>query len=514
MPWVALRISDWFVRYRSVLTFMGRLPERLIVHSRRSEIWMELLTRDEDKRDKFPLVVMPLEDTDLPKDRAEKNALRQRLGLPEDRFVFVSPGFFFARKRYKEVIRALPDDAMLVLTGTKSEWEPRYFDEVMELARDKPNVIINTDYDTMGDYVAASDAVVLYYENVFQSAVVTQAVWAGLPCILSDAEGFAPYHGAGVVVRDTGELADAMREIQEPETYASIVRSVGTLRDCCPPSATRSDTSPASRSRGSFSSSSATARRSSADPRVTRAPRHRLARSHVEVATTTALDYWTWTNHYPSGDDARRHHRAPLPPACGARISKTSRSTSWPRRTRSRKSSTSSARRARTRRASSTIHDHGREYDAVLFYTYIYEPTALGLPIVPERAALISTAHDEGRDRPRAYRALFQLPRAFGFLTREERDMVHARFGNEHIPSEVLGIGMDPAPDYDDSYRRRYGDGPLVAYLGQVSEGKGVDELLVCGTSTARAAAAARSRSPARRAWPFRSATTSSRWGG
>ena len=56
--------------------------------------------------------------------------------------------------------------------------------------------------------------------------------------------------------------------------------------------------------------------------------------------------------------------------------------------------------------------------------------------------------------------------------------MVQARFGNEHIPSEVLGIGMDPAPDYGDSYRRRYGDGALVAYLGQVSEGKGVDELL------------------------------------
>src|SRR6185503_10227185 len=166
MPWVALRISDWFVRYRTVLTFMGSLPERLIVHSRRSEIWMELLTRDEEKRDKFPLVVMPLEDTDLPKDAAAKRALRSELGLPEDRFIFVSPGFFFARKRYKEVIRALPDDAVLVLTGTKSEWEPRYFDEVMEVARDKPNVIINTDYDTMGDYVAASDAVVLFYENV------------------------------------------------------------------------------------------------------------------------------------------------------------------------------------------------------------------------------------------------------------------------------------------------------------------------------------------------------------
>ena len=124
------------------------------------------------------------------------------------------------------------------------------------------------------------------------------------------------------------------------------------------------------------------------------------------------------------------------------------------------------------------LHDHGRKYDAILFYTYIYEPTAAGLPIVAERAALISTAHDEAAIGLATYRALFQMPRAFGVLTPEERDFVQTRFHNAHIPSELLGIGMDPAPDFDDTYRSRFADGPLVAYLGQVSEGKGVDDLL------------------------------------
>src|SRR5207247_7718282 len=156
--------------------------------------------------------------------------LPRHLGLPLDTFVFVSPGFFFARKRYIEVIRALPPDAVLVLSGTRSEWEPRYFDEVMDAARGKANVIVNTDYDTMGDFVAASDCVVLFYEDVFQSAVVTQAVWAGLPCIFSDAEGFAPYHAAGPVVESAEQLAKAMRDVQEPETYAKYTRGVRILR--------------------------------------------------------------------------------------------------------------------------------------------------------------------------------------------------------------------------------------------------------------------------------------------
>src|SRR5438477_75307 len=230
MPWVALRMANWFMRYRLVLMFMGTIPRKLVVHSTRSERWLQLLSPRSDKRETFPLLVMPLENTVLPRNVEEKRKLRARFGLPTEKFIFISPGFFFARKRYKEVIEALPDDAVLVLSGTKSSWEPEYFDEIMALAKTKTNVVINTEYNTMGEYVAASDAVVLFYEDVFQSAVVTQAVWAGLPCIFSEAEGFAPYHAAGPVARSSDELAKAMREIQKPETYAKYARGVRILR--------------------------------------------------------------------------------------------------------------------------------------------------------------------------------------------------------------------------------------------------------------------------------------------
>src|SRR3989454_6787235 len=235
MPWVGLRMANWFLRYRLILMLMGALPRKLVVHSVRSERWLELLTPDENKRERFPLPIMPLENTVLPRDDAEKRKLRARFGLPADKFIFVSPGFFFARKRYLEVIEALPDDSVRILSGTRSDWEPRYFDEVMAAAKRKSNVVINTEYNTMGEYVAAADCVVLFYEDVFQSAVVTQAVWAGLPCIFSNAEGFAPYHAAGPVVRSVDELAKAMREIQWLENYAKYARGVRILRHLLSP---------------------------------------------------------------------------------------------------------------------------------------------------------------------------------------------------------------------------------------------------------------------------------------
>lgn len=232
VPWVALRIASWFMRYRAVLGLMGALPKRIVVHSDRSEFWVDLLTHEMSKVDQIPLVLMPLENATPPVSDEDKRALRRRLGLPEDRFIFVSPGFFFRRKRFIEVLAAAPPEALVVLSGTKSDWDPRYFDEVQRFIAERglDNVVVNTEFETMGEHVVASDCVVLFYEGIFQSAIATQAVWAGLPAIYSDIPGFRLYQGAGLVARDAGELARCMREIQEPETYAGLRRQVGVLR--------------------------------------------------------------------------------------------------------------------------------------------------------------------------------------------------------------------------------------------------------------------------------------------
>jgi hypothetical protein len=91
-------------------------------------------------------------------------------------------------------------------------------------------VRINNDYDSMGDFVAAADAVVLYYEDVFQSAVVTQAVWAGLPCIFSATPGFRTFHAAGLVAHDGDELRRQMEAVRDPATYARLRAGASMLR--------------------------------------------------------------------------------------------------------------------------------------------------------------------------------------------------------------------------------------------------------------------------------------------
>jgi glycosyltransferase involved in cell wall biosynthesis len=211
---------------------------------------------------------------------------------------------------------------------------------------------------------------------------------------------------------------------------------------------------------------------------------HRLAMvNEVEVATTNALDYWSWAPHFPAGESMDGPVRVRRFAVTGLRsptFKEAEHHVYFEPHTLGDEQAWLAVQGPHTPDLLEFLHREGKAYDAILFYTYIYEPTAAGLPLVPERAGLISTAHDEEPLRLVPYRALFQLPRAFGYLTPEERDMVHARFHNEHIPSEVLGIGLEPPPWHDpEPFREHYAPrGPLVLYLGQVSEGKAVDELL------------------------------------
>jgi len=215
-----------------------------------------------------------------------------------------------------------------------------------------------------------------------------------------------------------------------------------------------------------------------------RAAAERLARwNEVEVATTTALDYWTWAPHYAVGTtelNGVRIHRFPIAGGRSEDYKEAERRVLFEDHSLDDEWTWLRKQGPDAPKLLEFLHRAGQTFQAVLFYTYIYAPTALGLPLVPERAALVSTAHDELPLRLVPYRSLFQLPRAFGFLTPEERALVHGRFRNEHIPDEVLGIGLDPPPARDAAeFRRRHGlHGRVVLYLGQVTEAKACDELI------------------------------------
>ena len=225
------------------------------------------------------------------------------------------------------------------------------------------------------------------------------------------------------------------------------------------------------------------------------AARRLAARHEVEIATTNAVDFWTWAPYFPAGTgsvDGLAVHRFPVATGRDDRFKELEDTVLFGEHGLDAELDWLRIQGPNVPALYEFLNGSRRRYDAIVFYTYIYAPTALGLPIVPERAVLIPTAHDELPLALAPYRALFHLPRGIGYLTPEERAMVRARFHNEEVPDLVLGIGLDPLPAGDAAAFRARHDlaGPVVAYLGQVTAGQGCDELVADWTRYREAAGA------------------------
>src|SRR5687767_14660823 len=159
----------------------------------------------------------------------------------------------------------------------------------------------------------------------------------------------------------------------------------------------------------------------------------------IEVVTTTAQDYWTWDHVLAAGTD-----KVDDVPVRRFRVEE-GRARDFRRYERAAFSSgaTLDDERGFVRKQGpyvpellEYVHERGREVDHALFFTYIYLPTALGLPLIPDRAVLVPTAHEEPAIRLSIYRALFHAPRAIAFNTEEERAMVQRIFRNARIPND------------------------------------------------------------------------------
>jgi glycosyltransferase involved in cell wall biosynthesis/SAM-dependent methyltransferase len=125
------------------------------------------------------------------------------------------------------------------------------------------------------------------------------------------------------------------------------------------------------------------------------------------------------------------------------------------------------------------VKQHHDEYDAFIFFTYLYATTYFILPLVAEKAYLAPLAHDEWPIYMSIWDALFEKPRGFIFNTIEERDFLKARFPNAKLDGPVVGVAIDPPPICNgERFRRKYNiNEPFLLYVGRIDPSKGCEEL-------------------------------------
>ena len=231
------------------------------------------------------------------------------------------------------------------------------------------------------------------------------------------------------------------------------------------------------------------------------------ARHDVEVLTTCARDYVTWANEYPEGTD--RVRGVTVRRFANARTRDIESFNAYSDWIFSHSHTADDEQEWLEQQGPwcpaliEHLEQRHASYDALVFFTYLYAPTVLGLHIDPARSVLVPTAHDEPAIRLDLYRDVFRLPRAVAFNTGVERAFLRSRFDFEAGAEEVAGCGVDlppflagsddagdtPASRDDDSLRAPLSAGaafrrrhrlltPFALFGGRIDRGKGCEELI------------------------------------
>ena len=124
------------------------------------------------------------------------------------------------------------------------------------------------------------------------------------------------------------------------------------------------------------------------------------------------------------------------------------------------------------------LKEYKNEYDAFIFFTYLYYPTVMGVKEVADKAIVIPTAHDEPFLRMKIYENVFLRPKAFFYNTEEERKLINGKYNNGHIRSELGGVGVDlPKSINPVRFKEKYGLDNFLLYVGRIDEGKNCHQL-------------------------------------
>src|SRR5213078_4821679 len=151
----------------------------------------------------------------------------------------------------------------------------------------------------------------------------------------------------------------------------------------------------------------------------------RLATQHdVEVLTTCARDYMTWANEYPEGSD--RIRGVTVRRFANAQTRDLAAFNTYSDWIYSHQHSRNDEMEWLKQQGpwSPALIEHLRrqqqQYDVLVFFTYLYAPTVLGLEIAPSRSVLVPTAHDEPPIQLGIFREVFSRPAAVIYNTESE----------------------------------------------------------------------------------------------
>lgn len=216
----------------------------------------------------------------------------------------------------------------------------------------------------------------------------------------------------------------------------------------------------------------------------------------VDVLTSCALDYHSWAPHFPPGEswqDGCRvlrfshpaHHKVHMPLRHKLRYQWRRLLTRLGRPLVARPNGDEAYDGISYLRGKGPTMDglmvhlqaHGGDYDALIFFTALFHPAALGVLIHPQRSLLVPTLHDEKGMYLPHYHRVFRAPRTILYNTEAEQAVAQRLYGDGLAPGRLCGVGVRRAPAAPPLPLPAAVTAPFLLYVGRVDRSKGCAEL-------------------------------------
>jgi len=206
---------------------------------------------------------------------------------------------------------------------------------------------------------------------------------------------------------------------------------------------------------------------------------HLAERHRVEVLTTTATDYLSWANVLPEGTSELNGVKVRRFPVARPRRIETfdpvANKVCFAEHTDEEESRWLEEHGPVCPPLVEHLERHLRDYDAFVFFSYRYWTTYVGLGVDPARSILVPTAEHDRVLYLRLFRSFFRRPAAIAFNTPEEKELIERITGNEGLPGEVVGTGINRPSAIPVSEVETRLDllGDYLVYVGRIEPEKG-----------------------------------------
>lgn len=204
----------------------------------------------------------------------------------------------------------------------------------------------------------------------------------------------------------------------------------------------------------------------------------------IEIITTKAIDYVTWKNEYTADEEIINGITVKRFPVSrerdNKRFNKLSETILQCRSSKEEEERWMTEQGPCSESLIGYLKDHGGNYNAVIYFTYLYYTTYFGLKAQNKNALIIPTAHDETPIYLSIFNDMFKLPKGFFYNTEEEKHFVEKKFSVENVLNNngMGGVGVEiPADISAERFRKKYSLDKFILYIGRIDEHKGCNVL-------------------------------------